>query len=153
MPAWLSISAADIEDHLAAPQLAALREAALGDSQTDPFDAVAAAVCDRIRAEIQGCKTNLLSATPHTVPPELRHAACLLILEALHSRLPGLELTDDQRTLITDARDLLKRVARCEIPISTPADPLDPHLIQPAATAPSVTPKTRHFTTATQDGL
>lgn len=124
MPAWITITSSDLNDYLVGAQVNALKTAALASGQTDPFPRVMADIVERARREIQACPTNKLSATASTIPPELKSQACYLIIEAMQARLPGLKLTEEQRTLISDAKDYLKRIAKCEIPITEPPDPL-----------------------------
>lgn len=123
MSTWLLLTPADLNDYLVAPQVAALRAAALGDGQTDPFLRVMPDVAHRIRAEIQGCPRNRVSALPNSIPPDLKAIACLLILEALQARIPGLCLTSEQKILIADGRDYLKRISQGRVPIEAPEDP------------------------------
>lgn len=132
MSLWLILTPSDLDDYLAAPQVAALRAAALGSGQTDPFLRVMPDVASRIRAEIQGCPRNRVSATPQSIPPNLKSIACLLILEALQARIPGLSLTPEQKTLIADGRDYLKRIGRGQAPVEAPDDP-EPSAIQPSS--------------------
>lgn len=131
MTAWISLVPADLEDYLAASQLAALRESALGDTQTDPVPVLIADIIARVRAEIAAAPGNILSATSGTVPPSLRSATAMMVLEQAQTRLPGLSLTKDQQRLASEARALMARVARGEVGVETPDDP--------ATSAPSST--------------
>lgn len=124
MSAWITITAEDLNDYQVGAQVEALRTAALADNQADPFDNIAADVITRMRAEIQGHPSNRVSATAGTIPPDLKWVGCWLILEAMQTRLPGLELTEEQKRMIDDAHDYLKRVAKGEVPIETPNDPI-----------------------------
>lgn len=152
MPAWITIAAADLNDYLVAAQFSALKSAALGVGQTDPFPRVMADIVERVRREIQACPTNKLSATANSIPPELKTQTCYLILEAMQARLPNLRLSDDQRTLISDAKDFLRRVAQCEIPITTPDDPLAEQ-VQRTGDIELVTKPTRKATRDKMAGL
>lgn len=123
MSAWISITADDLNDYLVAAQVTALRTVAMGVGQTDPFTRVMHDVCTRIRTEVQGCKGNLVSLTPYTIPPELKVYACHLIIEALQTRIPRLEFSDSQKAQCDQAREYLRRISKCEIPVSQPDDP------------------------------
>jgi hypothetical protein len=123
---WIVITTADLNDYLVAAQAAAIRTAALGSGQTDRFGRVMPDVAARIRNEIQACARNRISATANAIPPELKTIACHLIIEAMQSGIPGLELTEDQRNLIRDGRRYLERIAKCEVPVSEPDDPIEP---------------------------
>jgi len=117
MSTWSTISEDDVRDYLAADQLSALESAALDDDQDDPLPAIIQDVAQRIRAEVRANASNVVDSTDYSVPPELRGVAMALVVEAAQSRLPGLEMTDDQIRLANAARALLKRVATGEIPI------------------------------------
>ena len=129
---WITIIVTDLEDYVVAAQLNALRNAALGDSQEDPFAEIMPAVTSRIRAEIQGCVSNKVSSVANSVPPSLKAEACYLILERMQTRIPSLRLTDDQKELIKDARSYLKRISECKIPIEQPDD-IQPSNVQQSA--------------------
>ena len=123
MSAWITITTDDLNDYLVAAQVSALRSAAMGSGQTDPFPRVMHDVCTRIRTEIQACTGNLVSLTAYTIPPELKSYACHRIIEALQTRIPRLEFTDSQKKQCDEAREFLRRIAKCEIPVSQPDDP------------------------------
>jgi len=118
MCAWSTITTEDVYDYLAAEQVAALESEALGDDQDDPLPAIIQDVAQRIRAEVRANASNVVDSTEYSIPPELRGAAMALIVETAQSRLPVLEMTDDQIRLANAARALLKRVATGEIPIT-----------------------------------
>ena len=130
MPAWITISLTDLNDYLVGAQVNALNSSALASGQTDRFSRVMTDMVNRIRAKIEGCPRNHISATPLTVPPELKWAACYLIIEAMQAGVPGLKLTDDQRNQITRANEQLTRIADCREVVSIPNDPLTPPDVQ-----------------------
>lgn len=122
MPAtWIVIRLEDLADYLLGPQLDALNSMALGSGQTEAFTAVmhdrAAYVINRISRRLT------ISATPYAIPPELKTQVCLLIIEAMQTRLT-LELTNDQKTVIARAYKDLDIAGTAEFPISDPADPV-----------------------------
>jgi hypothetical protein len=123
---WITIAAADLEDYLVAAQVTALRTAALGGSQSDPFTQSMTDVVNRIRDKIASCKGNQVSATALTVPPGLRWAACYLICELMQTRLPGLRLTDEQKRQCERAEKDLDAIAKCDLAVELPDDPMDP---------------------------
>jgi phage gp36-like protein len=122
--AWIVIVASDLDDYLVAAQMEAIRTAALGSGQTDPFARVMPDVAQRIRAEIEACATNSLSATVNSIPPSLKRHACALIIEAMQPRIL-LPLTEDQQQAAKDAKEWLKRIAECEIKVEVPPDPIE----------------------------
>jgi hypothetical protein len=130
MPAWTTITLADLNDYLAGAQVNALNTAALAAGQTDRFTKTMTDMVNRIRTGIESCPRNRISATPLTVPPELKWVACYLIIEALQAAVPGVKLTDDQRNQIARANEQLTRVAGGVEVVSTPPDPLTPADVQ-----------------------
>jgi hypothetical protein len=130
MPAWLAIQLTDLNDYLVAAQVSALNSSALATGQSDRFTQVMTDMVNRIRVKIEGCPRNHVSATPLTVPPELKWVACYLIIEAMQAAVPGLRLTDDQRAQIAKANEQLTRVADCKEVVSLPPDPLNPVDVQ-----------------------
>ena len=130
MPAWITISLTDLNDYLVGAQVTALNSSALAPGQTDRFTRVMTDMVNRIRAKIEGCPRNHISATPLTVPPELKWAACYLIIEVMQAGVPGLKLTDDQRNQIVKAGEQLTRIADCKEVVSIPNDPLTPADVQ-----------------------
>ena len=149
---WIVITATDLEDYVVAAQLAALRNAALGDSQEDPFVLVMPPVAARVRAEIQGCPRNKVSSVANSVPPALKGETCYLILERLQTRIPSLRLTDDQKELIKDARDYLKRISLCQVPIEQPDDIQETN-VQKSGGVELASSTTRQATRTKLDGL
>jgi len=123
---WIVITAADLNDYLVGAQAAAVRTAAVAAGQADRFTKVMPDVAARIRNEIESCSRNRLESTSNSIPPELKTIACHLILEAMQAGIPGLALTEDQRTLIRDGRDYLKRISKCEIAVTAPSLPIEP---------------------------
>ena len=123
MSAWITLAATDLNDYLVAAQVTALRTAAMASGQTDPFLRImpdrTAYVRNRISKRIQ------ISATANSVPPELRTAACMLIIEAMQIRL-NLTLTEDQKTQISRAYKDLDIAGTADFPVSTPDDPITP---------------------------
>lgn len=131
MPAWLTITPADLDAYLVGAQVAALRESALADGQADPFTVIAPDVIARIRNKVKSCQRNKLSATPNTVPPELKTQAVCLILVAMQTRLSiALRLTDEQKRQADRAEQELDQVMRGDLVVSLPDDPLDVETVQ-----------------------
>lgn len=126
MAAWAVISVDDLNDYLVGDQVAALRTAARAKGQTDPFPRVMADRALYVRNRI--CRRIRLSLTPLAIPPELKTQTCLLVIEAMQGRIPMLDLTEDQRQRLRDAKRDLDLAAKDDFPISMPDDPMDPDL-------------------------
>lgn len=149
MASWITIASADLEDYLMAPQLAVLRTAVLGETQSDPFTNVMQARCNYVRNRIAG--RSQISATAYSVPPELKDQTCWLILEKLSVRIPVLKLTQDQRDQVARAYKDLDIAGTEDLPISAPDDAET--LESASGAAPSFTDTTPNFSREAQDGI
>lgn len=143
MSAWINITAADLNDYLVAAAVTALRTAALGVGQADPFTAIMHDRTNYIRSRIS--KRITISATEYSVPPELKTAACLLIIEAMQPRLKQ-ALTEDQKTMIQRAYKDLDIAGTEDLPVSTPDDPIEPVVQQTGGQISIVSKRTRTAT-------
>lgn len=152
MPAWITITVDDVADYMVAAKLTALRTKALAAGQSDPVVAAIADVVQRIRLEVQACRSNRLSATAGTIPPELRSDAIALIVEAATRRLQG-TIGEDERKAADNARTFLRRIATCEVPISQPDDPEGEPQIQSKGGAAVVKPTRNRFDREAMNGL
>ncbi len=130
MPSWITLQLSDLNDYLVGAQVAALNSTALAAGQTDRFTKTMTDMVNRIRVKIEGCPRNHISATPLTIPPELKWVACYLVIEAMQAGVPGLKLTEDQRNQINRANEQLTRIADCKEVVSLPPDPLTPVDVQ-----------------------
>jgi len=119
---WITLAVEDVEDYLLAPQLNALRSAALGSAQADPLPQIIRDVCRRVRAEVQGCATNQVSPVEYSIPPSLKQAALAIIIARAQTRLTVLRLTEDQVRDYQSAERYLERVASCAVPVEQPED-------------------------------
>jgi hypothetical protein len=119
---WIILAVEDVEDYLLAPQLNALRNAALGSTQADPLPQIIRDVASRIRAEVQGCPSNKVSPVPYSIPPSLKQAALAIIIARAQTRLTVLKLTEDQVRDFQSAERYLERVAACKVPVEQPED-------------------------------
>lgn len=147
---WITITPADVEQYLLAPQLSALRSAALGQSQGDPLPEVIKDVIEHVRAKISSCPRNRLAADPATIPPSLKAQACYTAIFRAQLRIPVLKMTDHQIKAYEDARSDLNRIAACTDAVEQPDD------AAPASTAaltPLFTTPERKLSHARQEGI
>lgn len=124
---WINITAAVLKTGKAAALVEAYATAALGAGQTDPTAEVIASVSDRIRTEVQSCSKNRISATAGAIPPSLKSLAIRMIIWELQSRLNvlnSLPMSDQDQSDHRDDVRYLERIARCEVVIETPDDPM-----------------------------
>ncbi len=124
--AWVTIAVSDLDHYLVAAQTEALRSAALSDGQSDPFTEIMPRVVARVRAMIEACQTNVLSATALSVPPSLKDYTCFLILEEMSLRIPMLQFTEQQSKMADTARNYLKEISKCNAKVEVPLNPLQP---------------------------
>lgn len=151
MTAWIVITEDHLRDYLVAAQLSALQSAALATGQTAPFGRVmpdrAAYVRNRISGRVR------ISATANAIPPELKTQTALLIIEALSVRISiGLELTEDQKTMIRRAYADLDIAGTEQFPISDADDAIDAP-VQPGNPRPLINAKTRRFARENAEGM
>ncbi len=145
--AWVRIEIADLKDAKVAALIEACQTAALGAGQDDPTPAIIADVIARIRAEIAGCRANVLHPDAATIPSDLRSLACRMVVRQCQSRLQ-IALNEDEREEQRNDLRYLERIAACDIPVAAPDD----GQIQAGTIAPAIAPRPRFFTKADQDG-
>jgi phage gp36-like protein len=151
--AWVTIDVDALRDYFVGAGIDAAMTAALSTGQTDPSDQIINDVVRRIRSEIGSRYT--LSATENAIPQDCRWVACMLSVEQLCTRVPGLAtlIDDNARVVIRDAHRYLERIAAGEIAIPMPEDPLEPSALQTQSNATVVSSITRKFTRDTLAGL
>ncbi|HBR95712.1 MAG TPA: hypothetical protein DEA90_16265 [Opitutae bacterium] len=125
MTNWTTLTLTDLEDYLLAPQIAALRTAALADGQDDPVARTIADVVIEVRNRVAQCGTNKVSPTAGTIPPELLVHAAYIALERAQGRIPSLTLEDFQIRMANEARKILREVGKCDFKITQPSDGIE----------------------------
>ncbi|MFH0878556.1 MAG: hypothetical protein V2A34_02475 [Lentisphaerota bacterium] len=150
MAAWVVITAGHLQDYLVGAQMSALRRAALGSGQTDPFERVMQDRCNYVRTRISS--KAMISATPYAVPPELKTCAAMLIIESMQGRIPALKLSEDQKNMITRAYKDLDIAGTKDLPVSDPDDPATA-AVQTGGGIEVASVGTRRATRSTLDGL
>lgn len=148
--AWLLIVVENLNDYLVGAQMSALRSAALAAGQADPFTNIMHDRCNYVRNRIS--KLIDISATPYSVPPELKTTTCWLIIESMQTRIPQLKLSDDQKSLIARAYKDIDIAGTNDLPISIPSDPETP-AVQAGENVQLVSKPSRKATRSKLDGL
>jgi hypothetical protein len=123
--AWIVITTAHLDDYLVSDEMTALRATALrvAPAQADPFTNIMHDRANYVRARL---KSRIrLSATAYAVPPELKTCTCVLIIEGMANRLPGIVLGEQFQSQVTRAYKDLDIAATGDLPISEPTDPVD----------------------------
>lgn len=152
MSRWTSISATDLQDTKAAALVDACRTAALGSGQADPVPGIILNVIARIRAEISGCRNNVLDADTTKIPNDLKSLGCRMILREAMSRIQQ-PLNDDEREEQRNDLRYLERIAACDVPVAAPDDPIATEEVQSGAGTPRLTARTRTFGRDYSDGI
>lgn len=147
---WITISVEDVEGYLLAPQLNALRSAALGQTQGDPLPGIIADAIEHVRAKIASCARNLLDADPATIPPSLKAQCCYTAIFRAQLRIPVLKMTEHQIKAYDDAREDLNRIASC---VDAVEQPYDAAPASSAALTPAYTTPERKLSHAKQEGI
>ena len=152
MPNWIEITVDNLNNAKVAALVDALRTSALADGQTDRAPEIIQNVVNRIRIEVQACKANTVDSDTSKIPAELLALAVRLVLWDLKNSLE-IEVTEAERIDHANDETFLKRIAACEVPISTPENPIAATPVQSANNSPRFGPRTRKFTSTTQDGI
>lgn len=122
MPRWIPITLANLKVAKLSALVEALRTAALGDGQEDPTDEIIEGVIARIRAEIEGCDSNVLDEDETTIPKDLKPLACRMVIREMKDRLEE-PLTAQEQTAEKNDLAYLERIAACKVPIAAPDNP------------------------------
>ena len=126
MAEWLTLTDDTVLcAYLAANQVTAIRNSQQVPGQPDPFLEIMPAVVSRIRSAIARWGKNV-SATPLSVPPEVKDYAVLLILDRMSVRIPTLALSNDQKAAVKEAREYLDKMGGPMFAVSAPDDPVAP---------------------------
>ncbi len=156
MPAWITITTAQLDTAKAAALVDALQSAALGAGQGDPLPEVITAVTARIRMEIAAGGRTVLDADASRLPPSLKSLALRLVLAEAQSRLNisnALALSDDDKEQLRQDYRFLERIARGELTVETSDNPASAPTVQAALPTPSITPRPRRATRDDLNGL
>lgn len=134
---WISITVENLEDAKVAALVTALREAALGDDQSDPTDRIIQGVVDDVRRRIASCASNQLDEDETTIPKSLRDLTVDLVIYRMKARLPGQELTEDEVRQKAEHIRTLERIAEGREVVDQPDTAIAPP-VQATAGTPSI---------------
>ena len=150
MSNWITITADDVLTIMAGAELAAVREQALGDGQTDPLASTISEIVQLVRGYVSKAFT---LSTGETVPRKLRGATLILVRDRLLSRLPITDLSNADRTAQTNnAWRLLRDVAAGTFDVDQPDTPITTET-SPAAPVQLIHVSRSHFSGHQLDGL
>jgi hypothetical protein len=148
---WIPITVEDLEDKKLAALVTALREKALGASQTDPTPRIIQAVVDMIRRKVASCARNRVDADLTTIPKGLKTMAVDLIYAEMKGRLEEPLTTDESRAIERHTADL-NRIADCRDAVDQPDDATDPEVEEPT-NSPTISEGRRETRNARRSGL
>lgn len=149
---WIPITISDLKDAKVSALVEACRTAALGSGQTDPVPNIIANVIARIRAEVSGCRQNVLDADATAIPADLKSLGCRMIMREAMSRLQQ-PLNDDEKEEQRNDLRYLERIAACDVPVAAPDTPLTTGEVQSTSGTPRMTARTRNFGRAHEEGM
>lgn len=119
---WITPTEAGILTKLSAPELTALKTAAVAPGQDNPLVESIKFVVNEISGYVAACDRNTLGPVG-TIPPELELAALNRIRYELATRLPVASLLTEGRVESNrNALSLFKEVAACRFRILPPTD-------------------------------
>lgn len=147
---WIKLAPEDLEYALNKPQLETLKAESLRNLKRNIAQDVIDSIVARVRAEIAASGLNALDADHSRIPYELRDCALRLAVEALHLRVPSIEMSAAQSKHADLARETLLRIATGQLPVSRPLV-----AVRTASAKRSVYSKSspRKITRATTEGL
>lgn len=151
MPNWITITAADLNDHKIAELVAALRSEELGPGQTDPLSRMIVEVTDELRNAIAFSGKYQLDATTTTIPKGLKEIATKKIVRLMKGRLE-LPLSDDEDKDHAVYESRLKALVEARWPVDDPDTPIANAAVQAADPTPRIKKKCRKFRREDGDG-
>ena len=149
--AWRAITEDDLKQRISGDELAAIREAALAESQADPVAGHISQVTDFVRGYIAANSANTLG-TEGTLPERLIRPACDILVVDFFSRVAGMliDLNDTRQKARDAAVRLLEHVAAGSYAIEQPTTASTE---EEAAPSPSFGTPSHSFQHEHQDGL
>lgn len=156
MPAWITLTLANLDTAKAAALVDALQTAALAAGQSDPLPEIIVNVTNRIRMEIAAGGRTILDEDTTRLPPSLKSLALRMVLREGQSRLNAagaLPLSEDERLEWRSDERLLERIARGEITVEASDNPESTPAVQAATPGPRITEKDRVFTREDAEGI
>lgn len=148
---WVSLTADDLLRSLTGPERTAVQRAATEPGQADPLETILADVVKEVRGYVAAYNGNTLGEGD-TIPDELRGAAVARARFEAFTRLPvGRSLlTEDRVEANRSAVAVLRDVAAGRFRLVQPSTASTEEI---GAPSPRITPRTRTFDRASQDGV
>lgn len=121
---WIPITTDTLKEAKIAALIDACDSAALGDGQMNRADGLIAGVVKDIRNYVSTCKRNRVEEDISTIPESLRDLAVDLIIARLKGAIEQ-PLTEDERNNLIDRRRQLRDIAKCELAVDQPQNPIE----------------------------
>ena len=148
MPAWITITLADLNDARVAELIEAVRTEELASGQGDPMPRRIATVTAEVRRCIAFCTSTPLDADTTTIPAGLKDMAVEKIFRGLKGRLL-MPLTEDEVRAEALYQKRLEMLTRCEWPVDLPDTAATTPTVQPTTGAEQIGGAKRRFTADT----
>jgi len=149
---WITIATADLNDAKAAQLISAVSSNALASGQQDPVPALISMIVEELRGAIGYSGKYGVSATPSSVPPNLKDMAVQKIVRICKRRLEQ-TLTQDDRDDETTYQKRLDYIRAGNWPVDQPDDPLGTAPSTPMGKVSSITAPARRATRSQLDNL
>lgn len=149
MPAWITITAADLDEARVAELVAALRQEALGVGQSDPMPGIIQKIVDEVRSCISFCHSTRLDVDPAKIPANLKDMVVQKVIRVMKARLLQPQSDDEKAEEATYQRRLVL-LTKCEWPVDTTETPIAVATVQPQGSVELASAGKRF---ATQEGL
>jgi hypothetical protein len=149
VPAWIIITAADLDEARVAELVAALRQEALGVGQPDPMPGIIQKIVDEVRSCIGFCHSTRLDVDPAKIPANLKELVVQKVIRVLKARLLQPQ-TDDEKAEEATYQKRLLLLTQCAWPVDTTDTPLGVATVQPQGSVEIASAGKRY---ATQEGL
>lgn len=149
---WITITVADLEDARVAELVNALREEALGDTQTDPMPRFIQTTIDEVRRCISMWASTPVDVDATKIPAGLQELVSEKIVRRMKGRLLQ-PLTEDETKAEALYQKRLEMLTRGEWPVDKTDTPLLPQPVANHSGVEVAASTTRRFTRDSMQGL
>jgi hypothetical protein len=122
---WIAITVDTLNEAKVSALIEACSTAALAEGQPDRAEGLIQGVVNEVRNAVATCATNQVDSDPTKIPASQRDLAVDLIIARLKNSIEQ-ALTEDERDNVTERRRQLRDIAKCELVVDQPDDPVEP---------------------------
>lgn len=123
--AWITITVDTLKEAKVSALIEACSTAALEVGQDDRAEGLIQGVVNEIRNSVASCKTNKVDSDTTKIPESQRDLAVDLIIARLKKSIEQ-DLTEDERSEVSERRRQLRDIAACDLVVDQPDDPIVP---------------------------